>query len=114
MLRRSILAAFPVLISNSATAQAWPTKPIRMIVPLAPGATADIIARIYADELGKALGQNVVVDNKTGAGGTIATAEGARAPADGYTVMFISQGTVVFNLGLYARPGYDPVKDFAL
>jgi tripartite-type tricarboxylate transporter receptor subunit TctC len=113
MLRRSILAAFLVLVSNSAMAQAWPTKPIRMIVPLAPGATADIIARLYADELGKALGQNVIVDNKTGAGGTIATAEGARSPADGYTLMFITQGTMAFNLGLYAKPGYDPVKDFA-
>jgi tripartite-type tricarboxylate transporter receptor subunit TctC len=113
MLRRSILAAFLVLVSNSAMAQTWPNRPIRMIVPLAPGATADIIARIYADELGKALGQNIVVDNKTGAGGTIATAEGARSPADGYTILFISQGTVVFNIGLYAKPGYDPVRDFA-
>jgi tripartite-type tricarboxylate transporter receptor subunit TctC len=113
MLRRSILAAFLALVSNSAMAQTWPNRPIRMIVPLAPGATADIIARIYADELGKALGQNIVVDNKTGAGGTIATAEGARSPADGYTILFISQGTVVFNIGLYAKPGYDPVRDFA-
>jgi tripartite-type tricarboxylate transporter receptor subunit TctC len=113
MLRRSILAAFLVPVSKSAMAQTWPSRPIRMIVPLAPGATADIIARLYADELGKALGQNVIVDNKAGAGGTIATAEGARSPADGYTLMFITQGTLVFNLGLYAKPGYDPVKDFA-
>jgi tripartite-type tricarboxylate transporter receptor subunit TctC len=99
-------------LSGTAMAQAWPTKPIRMIVPLAPGATADIIARIYADELGKALGQTVVVDNKTGAGGTIATAEAARAAPDGYTMILVSQGTLVFNIGLYPRPGYDPVKDF--
>ena len=112
MLRRSILAAFLVLVSNSAMAQAWPTKPIRLIVPLAPGATADIVTRIYADELTKALGQNIVVDNKTGAGGTIATAEASRAAPDGYTVLLISQGTVVFNIGLYPKPGYDPTKDF--
>ena len=112
MLRRSILAAFLVLVSNSAMAQAWPTKPIRLIVPLAPGATADIVTRIYADELTKALGQNIIVDNKTGAGGTIATAEASRAAPDGYTVLLISQGTVVFNIGLYPKPGYDPVKDF--
>ena len=112
MFRRFFLAATLALSSTAAFAQAWPTKPIRMIVPLAPGATADIVARLYADELGKALGQNVVVDNKTGAGGTIATAEGARAAPDGYTLMLISQGTVVFNIGLYAKPGYDPVKDF--
>lgn len=113
MLRRTILAAFPLLVSRGALAESWPARPIRLIVPLAPGATADIIARVYADELGKALGQNIVVDNKTGAGGTIGTAEGARSPADGYTLMFITQGTMAFNLGLYARPGYEPLKDFA-
>ena len=112
-MKRLILAAALILSSTAAMAQtAWPAKPIRMIVPLAPGATADIVARIYADELGKALGQTIVVDNKTGAGGTIATAEASRAPADGYTMLLISQGTVVFNIGLYAKPGYDPVKDF--
>ncbi len=111
-MKRFILAAALILGSTAAMAQAWPTKSIRMIVPLAPGATADIIARIYADELGKALGQTVVVDNKTGAGGTIATAEASRAAPDGYTMLLISQGTMVFNIGLYAKPGYDPVKDF--
>ena len=112
MIRRSLLAAALILTSVGASAQTWPAKPIRLIVPLAPGATADIIARIYADELGKALGQNIVVDNKTGAGGTIATAEASRAAPDGYTVILISQGTVVFNIGLYPKPGYDPTKDF--
>jgi tripartite-type tricarboxylate transporter receptor subunit TctC len=111
-MKRFLLVAALIAFSTAATAQSWPAKPIRMIVPLAPGATADIVARIYADELGKALGQTIVVDNKTGAGGTIATAEASRAPADGYTMLLISQGTVVFNIGLYARPGYDPVKDF--
>ncbi len=94
-----------------AGAQAWPAKPIRLIVPLAPGATADIVARIFAEELGKSLGQTVVVDNKTGAGGTIGTAEAARAPADGYTLALVSKGTMVFNIGLYKAPGYDPLKD---
>ena len=108
------LTAFSTTITTTAMAQAWPTKPIRMIVPLAPGATADIVARIFADELGKSLGQTVVVDNKTGAGGTIATAEAARAPADGYTLALVSQGTMVFNIGLYKSPGYDPLKDLAL
>src|SRR4029077_19211175 len=112
-MKRLILVAALILFSTAAMAQtAWPAKPIRMIVPLAPGATADIVARIYADELGKALGQTIVVDNKTGAGGTIATAAASRAPGDRYTMLLISQGTVVFNIGLYAKPGYDPVKDF--
>jgi tripartite-type tricarboxylate transporter receptor subunit TctC len=111
--RRLFLAASLGLGSRAASAQApaWPTRPVRMLVPLAPGATADIIARLYAEELGKALGQSVVVDNKTGAGGTIATAEAARAAPDGYTMLLTSQGTMVFNIGLYPKPGYDPVKD---
>lgn len=100
--------------AGKAGAQAWPTKPIRLIVPLAPGSTADIISRVMAEELGRALGQTIVVDNKTGAGGTIATAEAARAPADGYTMAFVSQGTMVFNMGLYKSPGYDLLKDLKM
>ena len=109
--KRALLAATLVAASGAARAQVWPAKPLRLIVPLAPGATADIVARMFAEELGKALGQTVVVDNKTGAGGTIATAEAARAPADGYTLVLVSQGTMVFNIGLYKAPGYDPLKD---
>ncbi|TAJ35257.1 MAG: tripartite tricarboxylate transporter substrate binding protein, partial [Reyranella sp.] len=109
--KRAFLTATLVAASGVVRAQTYPAKPIRMIVPLAPGATADIVARIFAEELGKALGQTVVVDNKTGAGGTIATAEAARAPADGYTVALVSQGTMVFNIGLYKAPGYDSLKD---
>ena len=114
MMKRFLLAVALIACSTAAMAQAWPAKSIRMIVPLAPGATADIVARLFADELGKSLGQTIVVDNKTGAGGTIATAELARAPADGYTMGLVSQGTMVFNIGLYKTPGYDPLKDLAL
>jgi tripartite-type tricarboxylate transporter receptor subunit TctC len=109
--RRILLATALAATVMPAAAQTWPTKSIRMIVPLAPGATADIVARIFAEELAKSLGQTVVVDNKTGAGGTIATAEAARAPADGYTMLLVSQGTMVFNIGLYKSPGYDSLKD---
>lgn len=112
--KRVFLASAFATLATPVMAQAWPAKSIRMIVPLAPGATADIVARLFADELGKALGQTIVVDNKTGAGGTIATAELARAPADGYTMGLVSQGTMVFNIGLYKTPGYDPLKDLAL
>jgi tripartite-type tricarboxylate transporter receptor subunit TctC len=111
--KRAFLAATLITASGAVRAQAYPAKSIRLIVPLAPGATADIVARVFAEELGKALGQTVVVDNKTGAGGTIATAEAARAPADGYTVALVSQGTLVFNMGLYKSPGYDSLKDLA-
>lgn len=97
-----------------AQAQAWPTaKPIRLVVPLAAGSTADIVSRTVAAGLGPKLGQSVVVENKVGAGGTIAMADVARAPADGYTISFASQGTLVFNLALYSKPGYDSLKDFA-
>jgi tripartite-type tricarboxylate transporter receptor subunit TctC len=99
--------------ANTAFAQPFPTKPIRLIVPLAAGSTADIASRFTANELSKALGQTVVVENKTGAGGTIAMAELARSAPDGYTIGFASQGTLVFNQGIYAKPGYDSTKDFA-
>jgi len=82
-------------------------------VPLAPGSTADIASRFIAQELSKALGQPVVVENKAGAGGTIGMTELARTTADGYTIGFASQGTLVFNQGIYAKPGYDSLKDFA-
>jgi len=80
-------------------------------VPFVAGAGADIVGRTYADELAKGLGQPIVVDNKGGAGGLMGTAEGARAAADGYTLLLTSQGTTVFNIGLYKAPGYDPLKD---
>ncbi|MFO1085118.1 MAG: tripartite tricarboxylate transporter substrate binding protein [Reyranellaceae bacterium] len=113
--KRTLLAtALAAATFAAARAQAWPAKPIRLIVPLAPGATADIVARMIAEELGKSLGQTVVVDNKTGAGGTIATAEAARSLADGYTLVLVSQGTMVFNIGLYKSPGYDPLKDLTM
>jgi tripartite-type tricarboxylate transporter receptor subunit TctC len=96
-----------------AAAETWPSRPLRLIVPLAAGSTADILSRTIGHELGRELGQPVVVDNKPGAGGTIAMAELARAPADGYSIEFASQGTLVFNQALYSKPGYDSLKDFA-
>ena len=114
MKRRTLLAASlaaPFAAPYVARAQQWPTHPIRMIVPYAPGATGDIGGRLYGEELGKSLGQTVVVDNKTGAGGTIAMADLARATPDGYTLGVIAQGLLVYNMGLYKNPGYDPFKD---
>ncbi len=109
--RRHVLAGALLLLPAAARAGAWPDRPIRMIIPFVAGAGADIVGRTYAEEFAKALGQPVVVDNKGGAGGLMGTAEGARAPADGYTLLLTSQGTTVFNLGLYKAPGYDPLKD---
>ncbi len=111
-LARAALTLALACVAGVAGAQSWPTKTIKLIVPLAAGSTADIVSRIVADGLSRALGQSVVVENKTGAGGTIAMAELARAAPDGYTIAFASQGTLVFNQGIYAKPGYDSLKDF--
>jgi tripartite-type tricarboxylate transporter receptor subunit TctC len=107
------IAAAVVTASGTALAQTYPARPIRLIVPSAPGSTADIVSRFIAQELSKALGQPVVIENRPGAGGTIGTAELARATPDGYTIGSASQPTLVFNQGIYANPGYDSVKDFA-
>jgi tripartite-type tricarboxylate transporter receptor subunit TctC len=111
-MRRLVAALGFAAVASAAAAQQFPTKPIRLVVPLAAGSTADIVSRLAADELGRAFGQPVVVENKPGAGGTIAMAEVARARPDGYTLIFASQGTLVFNQALYAKPGYDSLKDF--
>ena len=107
VLLRTLVASCSIAIAGIVGAQSYPGKPIRLIVPLAPGSTADIVSRYAGQELSKALGQPVVVENKAGAGGTIAMAELARAPADGYTIAFASQGTLVFNQAIFAKPGYD-------
>jgi len=102
-----------LLLAGAASAQSYPSRPIRLLVPLAAGSTADILSRTLGNELTKEFGQQIVVDNKPAAGGSVAMAELARAPADGYTISFASQGTLVFNQALYAKPGYDSLKDFA-
>ncbi len=109
--RRSALGGIALLVPSTVRAAGWPERTVRMIVPFAAGAGADTVGRLFAEELARALGQAVVVDNKGGAGGLIGTAEGAHAPADGYTLLLTSQGTTVFNMGLYKAPGYDPLKD---
>jgi tripartite-type tricarboxylate transporter receptor subunit TctC len=111
---RAALCAFALLAgATHATADSYPSRPIRLLVPLAAGSTADILSRALGAELTREFGQQVVVEDKPGAGGTIATAELARAPADGYTIEFASQGTLVFNQALYSKPGYDSLKDIA-
>jgi tripartite-type tricarboxylate transporter receptor subunit TctC len=109
--RRHALAGGLLFLPAAARAGEWPERPVRMVIPFAPGAGADIVGRTFAEELAKALGQPVVVDNKGGAGGLLGTLEGVRAAPDGYTLLVTSQGTVVWNLGLYKTPGYDPLKD---
>ena len=113
---RALRAAAAILCSlaaGAAAAQGYPTRPIKLLVPLAAGSTADIVSRYAGQELAKAIGQPVVIENKPGAGGTIAMAELARSAPDGYTIAFASQGTLVFNQAIYAKPGYDSIRDFA-
>jgi tripartite-type tricarboxylate transporter receptor subunit TctC len=110
---RAVAGVAIAVAAGAVMAQGYPSKPIRLIVPLAAGSTADIVSRFAGQELSKVLGQPVVIENKPGAGGTIAMAELARAAPDGYTIAFASQGTLVFNQAIYAKPGYDSLKDFA-
>ncbi len=107
--------ALTVCISVSQASAAeppYPTKPIRLIVPLGAGSSADIISRIVGNELTRVLGQQIVVDTRPGAGGTIGTTQAARAQADGYTLALGTNGTLAINVGLYPDLKYDPVRDF--
>jgi len=113
--RRGLLAAAAAcaLWPALAAAQAFPTKPITIIVPFAAGGTTDILARIIAQGLTAELGQSVVVDNRAGAGGNIGGQAAARSAADGYTLFMGTVGTHAINAALYKKMPFDPVKDFA-
>ncbi|HZL30279.1 MAG TPA: tripartite tricarboxylate transporter substrate-binding protein [Pseudolabrys sp.] len=95
-----------------AMAQNYPTRPITMIVPFPPGGPSDVVARIMADGMGKALGQSIVIENVGGAGGTIGTARAAAAAPDGYTLLGASMGSHVSAPALFANLRYDSTKDF--
>lgn len=111
--RRCALAAalLAALAPLTALAQAWPAKPLRVIVSFPPGGAADQIARAISQPLQEALGQPVVVENRAGANGNIAADYVAKQPGDGYTLLMSSGGTVSINPHLYAKMPFDPVKD---
>jgi tripartite-type tricarboxylate transporter receptor subunit TctC len=94
-------------------AQDWPSRPLRIVVPFPAGGSADTQTRVIADELSRALGQPVVIENKPGAGGNLGAAEAARSQPDGYTLFMATTGTHASNVSLYDKLPYDPVKDFA-
>ena len=102
------LAGLPAAAQTS-----WPTKPVKIIVPFAPGGTTDILARAVAPELSKAFGQPFVVENRAGAGGNVGADAVAKAPADGYTLLMGTVGTHAINKALYSKMPFDSQKDFA-
>ena len=107
-----IASALTLALPQLATAQSWPTKPIKLIIPFAAGGTTDILGRLLAQQLTKDLGQNVIVENKGGAGGNIAAEFVAQAPADGYTIMLASGSMLTVNPSLYKKLPVNYSKDF--
>src|SRR4051812_21898470 len=108
----AVLCAAALAYTSASTAQAWPTKPIRLMVPFPPGGSTDIVARIVAQKLGERLGQPFVIENRGGGGGTIGAAATAKAAPDGYSLAIASTSTHVVAPGVYPKLDYDPIKDF--
>ena len=106
------LATGVALLPKAHAQAAWPNKPVRIVVPFAPGGTTDILARALVPDLSAAFGQQFVVDNRAGAGGNVGADIVAKAPADGYTLLMGTVGTHGINRALYARLPFDPIKDF--
>jgi tripartite-type tricarboxylate transporter receptor subunit TctC len=110
----SIVAALALGIApiDGACAQTFPTKPLRLVVPFAPGGSSDVVARLVADGAREALGQPIIIENVPGAGGNIGMARVAKATPDGYTITECTIGTCAINPSIYANTGYDLQKDF--
>ncbi|WP_373980070.1 tripartite tricarboxylate transporter substrate binding protein [Achromobacter sp. JD417] len=110
-----VLAAAPLLLSAPffAHADAWPQRPIRLLVPYGPGGSSDVVARAVAVEMSRDLGQQVIVENKGGGQGSIATVEAARARPDGYTLILGHVGTLAVNPTMMPNLAYDPRRDFS-
>jgi tripartite-type tricarboxylate transporter receptor subunit TctC len=113
LIRPATWAIVLLLVSVTVSAQDWPVKSIRLIVPFPPGQGADIIARLISERLGSSLGQQVVVENRPGAGSMVGTAYAAKMPGDGYALLIGGTSAMVINPHLYADPGYDTLRDFA-
>jgi tripartite-type tricarboxylate transporter receptor subunit TctC len=117
--RRTLIAAAGLAVATTAPLPGraqqppWPTRPLRLIVAFAPGGFTDIAARVLAERLSAELGQQVVVDNRAGAGGIIGTEAAAHSAPDGYTLLMGTISTQAMNVGLYRSLPYDPVRDFA-
>ena len=110
---RGFLAFAVCVVSIPAYAQSYPAKPVRLVVPFPAGGGSDVIGRILGQKLGERVGQQVVVDNRAGAGGSIGTESVVKSPPDGYTVVLASTSEIAINPSLYSKLNYDTVKDLA-
>jgi tripartite-type tricarboxylate transporter receptor subunit TctC len=108
----AVVAFSPCAVSAQGPADAYPAKPVRLVIGLAPGGGTDIQARLFAQKLTENFGRPFVVENRTGAGGTVAYAQVAKSPADGYTLMGVTSGYTI-TPAVYAKLPYDPARDFA-
>jgi tripartite-type tricarboxylate transporter receptor subunit TctC len=113
LIRSSLLLLCIACAAGAVQAQNYPSKPVRLIVPYPPGGGNDTLARLFGQKLTEAWGQQVVVDNRGGAGTTIGTSLAARAVPDGYTILLSSIATHAIAPNLYAKPGYDPIRDLS-
>jgi tripartite-type tricarboxylate transporter receptor subunit TctC len=110
--RRFLTGLLLAFMATSVWAQSWPTRPVRMIIAFPPGGPTDLVSRVLAQRLSEQLGQQVIVDNKPGAGGNLAAELAARATPDGYTI-FYNTSAIVIGPALYGKVNYDTLKDFA-
>ena len=108
--RIAVAALLAALFCAGATAQTYPVKPVRLIVPFPPGASSDVVGRLLGQKLAELLGQQVVPDNRAGVGGNLGIAAASKSPPDGYTIV-IATASIAVSASLYANPGYDAVKD---
>jgi tripartite-type tricarboxylate transporter receptor subunit TctC len=113
VMRKVLLLAFLIAFIQPVMAEQWPSKPIRIVVPYPPGGGNDVLARLFAPELGQILGQSVVVENRPGAGGSMGSASVAKAAPDGYTLLIVNTVPHTSAAGIYSKLPYDPVKDFS-
>jgi len=111
-MKRILAFVAAALFSVAAQAQSWPTKPVKFIVPFPPGGATDISARMLGEQLSRIWGQQVIIENRGGAGGGVGAAEAARATPDGYTLFFPSGSVMTANQHIYAKMNYNPEKDF--
>ncbi|MBI3054789.1 MAG: tripartite tricarboxylate transporter substrate binding protein, partial [Betaproteobacteria bacterium] len=107
------IAAAAALCAGAAVAQTYPTKPIRFIIPFPPGGNTDVLGRLLGQKLTEAWGQQVVIDNRAGAGGTVGVDQASKAPPDGYTIVMGTFGSVLVAKSLYKKLDYDPQRDLA-